>query len=379
MHRRYLAAVAVAAIAGGAMPAAASASLKLGITSVALQNRDPGLFYGNVKALKMGIIRTQINWANIAAHRPHKPEDPNDRAYNWKQLDTLVKEGADWAGPAKGTVIYNVWGTPRWARKYKTNVAFVPVPNTTDFRHFMRALALRYNGKFVPAGSPAGTDPLPRITHWEIWNEPNNALGLAKPGGKTHRGTSAGAKAYVTILSTAYGAIHKQDQPGKPKAVVIGGAVGGRTGIDHVTFYNALKKGHAKLDAISVHPYSLLPTLGPSDGAPGKGYLYPFYRLGNFNRFVSFVKHWKGSKFPIYVTEIGWQVKNKLNVGGVSRRQQALYFKQAVQKLRRYRQVQGMVWYMLRDETSAGGWQSGLLDSHNAKRPIWFEWSKLSK
>ena len=200
MHRRYLAALAVAAIAGGAMPAAASASLKLGITSVALQNRSPSLFYGNVKALKMGIIRTQINWANIAAHKPAKPEDPNDKAYNWKQLDKLVLEGDAWATPANGTVIYDVWGTPRWARKYKTNVAFVPVPDTTQFRHFMRALALRYNGKFVPASAPVGSDPLPRITHWEIWNEPNNALGLAKPGGKTHKGTSAGAKAYITIL-----------------------------------------------------------------------------------------------------------------------------------------------------------------------------------
>jgi hypothetical protein len=369
-----MAALVAAAIACGVVPATASAKLELGITSVAIQNRSPALFYGNVKALKMGIIRTQINWANIAKRKPAKPEDPNDKAYNWKQLDKLVMDGAAWATPAKGTVIYNVWGTPRWARKYQRNVLFVPVPNTTYFRQFMRALAKRYNGAFVPTGAAV---PLPRITHWEIWNEPNNALGLAKPGGVRGKGTSAGATAYITILSTAYNAIHKQDPTGKPKAVVIGGAVGGRTGIDHVTFYNALKKGKAKLDAISVHPYSLLPTLGPSDGAPGKGYLNPFYRLGNFNRFISFVKSWKGSNFPIYVTEIGWQVKTGKNLLGVSTKLQALYFKQAVSKLKRYPQVKGMVWYMLRDETSVAGWQSGLLNKNNKKRQIWFEWSKL--
>lgn len=375
MHRRYLAAIAAAAIACGVMPAAASAKLKLGITSVALQNRSPALFYGNVKALKMGIIRTQINWANIAKRKPAHAEDPNDPAYNWKQLDKLVTDGAEWATTAEGTVIYNVWGTPRWARQYKRNVHYVPVPDTKKFREFMRALAERYNGAFVPTGA---TVPLPRITHWEIWNEPNNALGLAKPGGKGGKGTSAGAKAYITILSTAYNAIHNEDPTGEPKAVVIGGAVGGRTGIDHVTFYNALKRGKAKMDAISVHPYSLLPTLGPSDGAPGKGYLYPFYRLGNFDRFISFVKGWKGSTFPIYVTEIGWQVKSGKNLLGVSTKLQARYFKQAVSKLRKFPQVQGMVWYMLRDEPNPAGWQSGLLNIHDKKRPIWFTWRGLN-
>jgi hypothetical protein len=181
MHRRYLAALVVAAIACGVLPAAASAKLKLGVTSVALQNRSPTLFYSNVNALKMSVIRSQINWANIASRKPHAPEDPNDQAYDWRALDKMVKEASAWQATSKGTVIYDLWGTPKWARLYKGHVAFVPVPKTADFRHFVRAVAKRYNGKFVPAGSPAGTDPLPRITHWEIWNEPNNALGLAKP------------------------------------------------------------------------------------------------------------------------------------------------------------------------------------------------------
>ena len=379
MHRRYLAALVVAAIACGVLPAAASAKLKLGITSIALQNRDPGLFYGNVNTLKMSVIRTQINWKNIAAHKPKGgAADPNNPAYNWAALDKIVKDSSAWATKAKGTVIYDLWGTPKWARKTpKGHIAFVPVPNTTYFRQFVRAVAKRYNGTFVPAGAPGGTDPLPRITHWEIWNEPNNALGLAKPGGKANNGQPAGAAAYVTLLRTAYNAIHAEDQPGKPKAQVIGGAVGGRTGIDHVAFYSALKRAHAPMDAISIHPYSLNPTLGPTDGAPGKGFLYPFYRLGNFSRFTSFVKSWRGSTFPIWVTELGWQVKSKTNKLGVTTKQQSDYFKQAVTKLRKYPQVQGMVWYMLRDEQDPDGWQSGLLNIRDQKRPIWYTWRDL--
>jgi hypothetical protein len=258
---------------------------------------------------------------------------------------------------------------------YKGKVAYVPVPNTTYFRQFMRALAKRYNGTFIPAGSPAGTKPLPRITHWEIWNEPNNALGLAKPNSKKKAGVPAGAKAYRTLLSTAYNAIHAQDQTGKPRAVVIGGAVGGRTGVDHVTFYRQLKGLKAPMDAISVHPYSIVPAWGPSDGAPGKGYLQPFYRLGNFNRFISFVKGWKGSKFPIWITEIGWQVNPPEKRLGVSSRKQMQFYQGTVAKLKKYSQVQGMTWYLLRDESDLAGWQSGFLTypkSHKSKkRLIW--------
>ena len=96
MHRRYLAALVVAAIACGVLPAAASAKLKLGVTSIAIQNRSPTLFYQNVNALNMNVIRSQINWANIASKKPHAPEDPNDTAYNWRALDKLVKESARW-------------------------------------------------------------------------------------------------------------------------------------------------------------------------------------------------------------------------------------------------------------------------------------------
>lgn len=379
MHRRYLAAIAAAALSCGLMPAAASASLKLGITDATMQNRDPVQFWANVKALKMNVIRSQIGWHTIAAHKPKHPTDPNDPAYNWKMLDKNVRDGAAW----NGTVIYNVWGTAKWAHQYKRKVAYVPVPKTADFRHFMQALAQRYNGKFTPKGSPVGTKPLPRITHWEIWNEPNNALGLAKPNTKKRAGVPAGAKAYRTILQTAYTAIHAQDRvAGGPRAVVIGGAVGGRTGVDHVTFYKQLKSLRAPMDAISVHPYSLVPRWGPADGAPGKGYLQPFYRLGNFNRFISFVKGWKGSKFPIWVTEIGWQVNPPDKRLGVSSRTQSKFFTQTVSKLKRYPQVQGMTWYMLRDEVNPAGWQSGLLTypkSHNAKkRMIWYTWFKLT-
>lgn len=377
MHRRFLAAVVAASVACGVMPAAASAKLKLGVTDFALQNRDPVLFWKNVTDLKMTVIRTQVSWRDIAPHKPSgNMTDPNNPAYNWKLIDRNVKDAEAWAKANNGTVIYNVWSTPSWARKYKTGkVVYVPVPNATYFKRFMQAVATRYNGTFIPKDA---TEPLPKITHWEIWNEPNNALGLAKPKKGTN-GVPAGAGEYLSMLRTAYTQIHAQDKPGQTKSQVIAGAVGGRTGINHVAFYSALKKGHAKMDAISVHPYSLVPKWGPTDGAPGRGYLQPFYRLGNFNRFIGLVRGWRGAKFPIWVTEIGWQVNPPEKRLGVTSRQQSNFFKSTVAKLRKYPQVQGMTWYMLRDERSLAGWQSGLLTKKNTKRVIWTTWKNIKK
>jgi hypothetical protein len=372
MRRRYLAALCGAAIVCGAMPATASAKLKIGVTDIAQQNRSPAFFWQNVKKYKMSIIRTQVSWKDIARHKPKNPEDPNDPAYNWRTLDKNVRDGAAWATLTGGTVIYNVWGTPRWAQKYKRNVLFVAVPNTTAFRQFMRAVAKRYSGTFTPNNASVTALPLPRIRYYEIWNEPNNALGLAKPSSKEKRGVPAGASAYRALLNTAFNVLHdpRFEPASGPKNVVIGGAVGGRTGINHVKFYSALKKQHARMDAISVHPYSLVPKWGPSDGAPGKGYLQPYYRLGNFNRFVGFVRGWRGKKFPIYVTEIGWQVNPPDKRLGVSPKQQGSFLKQAVSKLKKYPQVAGMTWYLLRDERTMAGWQSGTYSNRgSAKRP----------
>ena len=365
MHRRYLAALIGAALVGAASPATASANLKIGVTDIAQQNRNPKFFWDNVKHYKMGIIRTQISWKDIARRRPKNPADPNDSAYNWRVLDRNVRNGAAWSTLTGGTVIYNIWGTPSWAKKYKTGkVLYVPVPNTTDFRNFVRALVARYDGTFIPNSAPTTAIPFPRITHWEIWNEPNNALGLARPSKLDKRGKPAGAGAYKTLLNTAYNAIHAGDPAGGPKAVVIGGAVGGRTGINHVAFYSSLKKLHAKMDAISLHPYSLVAKWGPTDGAPGRGYLQPYYRLGNFNRFIGFVKGWRGAKFPIFITEIGWQVGPRNTLTEVTAKNQGTFLKQAVTKLKKYPQVQGMTWYLLRDERTRSGWQSGTYTYH---------------
>jgi Glycosyl hydrolase catalytic core len=374
MRRTIIAAIA-ALTACSLFPATGSAAVQLGVVDVALQNRDPDLFWQQVDLLEMDLIRTSIAWNQIAKKRPASPTDPNDPAYDWTQLDTNVKRAAEWGG----TTIYNVWGTPNWAKKYKGFVYYVAVPKKADFRNFMRAVARRYDGTFVPAGSPVDTPPLPRITHWEIWNEANNALGLAVPGGPAGNGKAAGAREYVTVLNVAYNAIHAEDPETGPKAHVIGGAVGGFTGVDHATFFRQMRLFGAKLDGISLHPYARFPKWGPADGGPGKGYLQPYYRIGNIDRFVNFVRSWKGRSLPIWLTEVGWQVNPPDRRIGVPSSEQAKFFAQMVRKLDRIPQVRGVVWYLVRDEKTVTGWQSGVLTNKGTRRPLWYTWRALAR
>ena len=209
MKRRYMAAVAAAAISCGLMPAAASAKLKIGVTDATMQNRDPVQFWQNVNALHLNVIRSQIGWAHDRGPQAEAPRGPERQGL---QLEAARQERQGRGGLGRegrrhghlqrlghGEVGAHVQGQGRRTCRCRRR----PTSATS-----CGPLAKRYNGTFIPAGSPAGTKPLPRITHWEIWNEPNNALGLAKPNSKKKAGVPAGAKAYRTLLSTAYNAIH---------------------------------------------------------------------------------------------------------------------------------------------------------------------------
>jgi hypothetical protein len=49
-------------------------------------------------------------------------------------------------------------------------------PSADDFRSFVVAVGKRYDGAYTPPGS---AEPLPRVSFWSIWNEPNYGQQLA--------------------------------------------------------------------------------------------------------------------------------------------------------------------------------------------------------
>jgi hypothetical protein len=62
----------------------------------------------------------------------------------------------------------------RYAGKYNSYYAFEPSNN--EFAQFLRAAGTRYSGHFTPPGSHSA---LPRVSTWELWNEPNFGEDLA--------------------------------------------------------------------------------------------------------------------------------------------------------------------------------------------------------
>ena len=67
--------------------------------------------------------------------------------------------------------------------------------------------------------------------------------------------------------------------------------------------------------------------------------------------------------FPI-VTAVGAGL-----LVGVSYAKQASYLKQAFAMARRNPRIDMMIWFLLRDEPTLGGWQSGLLTRTGRKKP----------
>jgi hypothetical protein len=65
----------------------------------------------------------------------------------------------------------------------------------------------------------------------------------------------------------------------------------------------------------------------------------------------------------IWVTEYGYQTNPPDTLFGVSWANQARYMREAYLRLKRDPRVDMFIWFLLRDETRVGGWESGLYTS----------------
>ena len=124
-------------------------------------------------------IRAVVWWRYLLAHpraraKPHaNPADPGSALYSpsrWAMLDSLVTETrrrgiALMLDPASAS---GLAGTrlhlPRWARLPSGS------PRIRQFALFVRAIGLRYSGRYAPSGRAS----LPRVHEWSVWNEPNS-------------------------------------------------------------------------------------------------------------------------------------------------------------------------------------------------------------
>jgi hypothetical protein len=185
---------------------------------------DPGPTLQQIRDLGGRVVRVSVHWNIVAPYkRPAAFNQADPASYpGWSIYDEIVKDAQqdgivlDFSigGPAPP------WGTgsgqpaPGGLGSWKPSVA--------DFKQFVQAAGLRYSGTYDPTlGKSVPNDPndLPRVSFWELWNEPNFGGDLAPQA--TNGSTVLTASAmYRSLLDAGWSALHATGHG--PDTILIG-------------------------------------------------------------------------------------------------------------------------------------------------------------
>jgi hypothetical protein len=337
MRRAVLCALLAAALTAVASPTAdAARGALLGLQDDSWLVHGPGTLdqrLDKLDALGVGLVRFNLVWSSVAPKKPRVQRNPADAAYRWGTADAVLQ-----GLRARGIVpLVTLVGTPRWANGGR-RPNWAPL-RKTPFANFAYAAAKRY----------------PFVRRWEIWNEPNQRRWL--------RPTSA--RLYTTrLLNPAYRAIHQANR----RAKVGGGATAPRAskgGVSPVAWIREMGRAHARLDAYAHHPYPLSRFETPTSGGCARCSTITMATLGKLLRDTTRAF---GPK-RLWLTEYGYQTNPPDRFLGVSYRKQARYLGIAARKAVRSPRVDMLVFYLYRDDTALGGFQSGLERADGTPKP----------
>jgi hypothetical protein len=375
-----LAVVATAVVAAFAQPAHASRFMRVGIYDEAQTLYGPvDTTFALFKQLHVQEVRLNLYWGGkygVAKTRPKSATNPGDPAYDWTLYDRTVERAA-----AVGEhVLFSIYGTPGWANADRGTNA-VPA-QLADLRNFAYAAARRYSG--VYRGDDGTT--LPAVKEWLAWNEPNNPIFLAPQYRKTAAGwVIQSAADYAKICNAVYNGVHATLAPGERVGCGVTAPRGNndpassRPSVSPLAFLRAVKKAGLKtFDAWAHHPYYAGPSDQPTTkpvtarGTPGTA-----VTLGNLSDLIQLVTQLYGNK-RIWITEYGYQTNPPDPVFGVSWAKQAAYLTQAFAIARKNPRVDMMLWFLLKDEPTLGGWQSGLMTVNGKKKPSFAAFQRMA-
>lgn len=315
--RRLLLLVLLAAIFAPA--ASASPSIRYGIQDDAWLQYGPGTLddrLDRLDALGVDVVRVTLDWR---ATEPTKAGIDD-----WERADLLL-DGLHERGIAP---LVTLWGTPAWANGHKPeNVA--PTSSST-FAAFARRVALRY----------------PYVKLWAVWNEPNQRRWLLPTS----------PSVYVKrLLNPAVAAIHAAS-PGSKVAGGVTAPRGSTGGVSPVDWIAGMAAAHAQLDAYAHNPYPLAPGETPTSGGCDHCTTITMATLPRLLREVGTA--WPGKR--IWLTEYAYQTNPPDRFWGVSFSRQAQLLGQAALRAYKAPRVDMLIHYLVRDEPTLGGWQSGL-------------------
>ena len=376
MRRLVALLIVAAAVAASGLAANASASSRLmkGIFDEAnTLTGNPDRMFPLLGQLRTKALRTNLYWGGrygVASSRPLAPTDPDDPAYDWSLYDRTVR----YAQQFGIRVVFSVYGTPRWANGGR-GLNAAPA-NPLDLQRFATAAARRYGGRWV---DEAGVG-LPRVDFWLAWNEPNNPVFL-KPQFKRVGGTYVrwAPREYARICNAVVRGVHSLRI--RTQKVACGATAPGgnnnprasRASISPVAFLRSIKSyGATGFDAYAHHPYHANPSESPATPPKGENTI----TLGNINVLIREVTRLYGAK-RVWITEYGYQTNPPDKIFGVSWSKQAAYLKQAYAIARANPRIDMLLWFLLKDDTARGGWQSGLMTAAGRKKPSFIQYQRI--
>jgi hypothetical protein len=314
-------------------------------------------------------VRLLVPWDQIApATLPaigFDPSDPNDPNYRWSSLDATVS-----AAEAIGlNPILDVLGTPGWALSTGSGSRGIGTPQPEELKLFARALAARYDG----------TDGLPAVHDFMLWDEPNLSLHL----------DPASPAVYRKMVNAFAASVHAVD----PTNLVIAGGLdpfGHKNGKKQAWYSTAPLAFMRSLLCVSkgVHPHATCHDRIDFDVWSHHPYTFggPFGRaknpddveLGDLPRMRALLQagvrlHHVVSTRPVqfWVTEFGWDT-NPPRPHGAPLALAARWTAEALHQMW-LSGVSLVTWFLIADKPSPSPYQSGLyfhsssLDTARAK------------
>jgi Cellulase (glycosyl hydrolase family 5) len=307
------------------------------------------------RAANATIVRTLVTWANVAPRRPANAANSFDPAYNFGDLDELVRN----AQARDLEVLLTIWGTPKWANGGKTPNR--PPTRMSDLTAFSRAVASRYSGRF---------DGFPFVRFYSVWNESNLELFLAPQFDA--KGRSVAPRTYAKLAAASYAGI----KAGNPSAKVAIGStssagrdkpLAGKSGTHSPGRFAQLVAAanpRLKFDAWAQHPYPV-----PARMKPLQKVKWPNVTLASFPRFEKSLDTWfKRRNVRLWITEYGHEVRQDGEPNGITRAQQAAYAAQALAVARKDARTDMFIWFVFRDHPTSL-WQSGLRTTSGVAKP----------
>jgi hypothetical protein len=320
-------------------PAQAAPGIQYGVQDDAWLLYGPGSLDSRLQTLErlgVDIVRFYLRWDQVAQRRPSNARNHADPAYAWNGNDAVLQGLRRHRIEALVTLL----GTPGWANGGRS---FNWAPSDgRSFADFAYAAAKRYSW----------------VKKWTIWNEPNQRRWL--------RPTSA--EVYVnTLLNPGYAALHAAT----PGVRVAGGVTAPRAasdGVSPVAWIRAMAASRARLDVYAHHPYPVRPqTETPWTGACAH---CATITMSELERLLREVRRSFGSK-RIWLTEYGYQTNPPDRTLGVSWATQARHLASAARRAYLAPRVDMLIHWLVVDETSAAGWQSGFFTVSGTRKPAY--------